>query len=230
MAKVADKNAMCLIVKAFALALALFVLVSPFSSALKPILEIDLGIKKSGGLLFDNTKVTFGLKSSVAAEQGDYTIMVTNVNGRPLFVNTFELNFLVYSDPVSESSYALLNEKIGYTKEMYKLELFRKNRLIYSRFLEFCNNDGQCGPNENYISCREDCSMGSDKLCISEVDGECDTDCLKGMDPDCEEKSYVWVWIFAIGLILAIAASGFYWRKKLYNLLEAIERFKYFKT
>ena len=49
-----------------------------------------------------------------------------------------------------------------------------------------CNNNGECGERENYLSCEEDCPLEKeDEYCTGVADGICDPDCSQGIDPDC---------------------------------------------
>jgi hypothetical protein len=49
-----------------------------------------------------------------------------------------------------------------------------------------CNADGICQGLENFKNCPQDCSSGGgDEYCDGIVDGICDPDCPKEVDPDC---------------------------------------------
>ncbi len=49
-----------------------------------------------------------------------------------------------------------------------------------------CNKNGKCDFSENYLSCPQDCHLTNlDSYCFAEEDGECDPDCMAGIDPDC---------------------------------------------
>ena len=52
-----------------------------------------------------------------------------------------------------------------------------------------CISDGVCDGSigENYITCPQDCWSGAeDGICNPIADGQCDKDCIEGLDPDCQ--------------------------------------------
>jgi len=52
-----------------------------------------------------------------------------------------------------------------------------------------CNNDRLCQGNETFVSCSSDCSSyEKDGICMNIKDGQCDPDCSKGQDFECERN------------------------------------------
>jgi len=57
-----------------------------------------------------------------------------------------------------------------------------------------CVSDGVCNGSigENYVTCPQDCRSGAeDGICNPIADGQCDTDCAEGVDPDCQVEEQV---------------------------------------
>ncbi|MEM0360663.1 MAG: hypothetical protein QXK06_04995 [Candidatus Diapherotrites archaeon] len=53
-----------------------------------------------------------------------------------------------------------------------------------------CNHDGKCNPNENFLSCEQDCPLEKkDNYCLPLKDKICDPDCITGIDLDCIEQT-----------------------------------------
>jgi len=49
-----------------------------------------------------------------------------------------------------------------------------------------CNEDGECGEGENFLSCEGDCPLDEeDNYCLPETDEVCDPDCIEDLDEDC---------------------------------------------
>lgn len=81
--------------------------------------------------------------------------------------------------------------KVPYLKEASKFQIKHNGNVIFESLISLCNQDSACEParGENFLSC-EDCeSGGTDDYCDELYDGKCDADCvLQGreiMDPDC---------------------------------------------
>jgi hypothetical protein len=72
-----------------------------------------------------------------------------------------------------------------------------------------CGNKACDKPQENYLTCPQDCPSGAkDGYCDKVNDGRCDPDCAAGEDPDCEAPSSMGLIItvvFVIILVLIIA-------------------------
>ena len=57
-----------------------------------------------------------------------------------------------------------------------------------------CISDGVCDESigENYITCPQDCWSGAeDGICNPIADGQCDKDCIEGLDPDCPTEKLI---------------------------------------
>lgn len=82
-----------------------------------------------------------------------------------------------------------------------------------------CSSGHTCDPakGENYLTCPQNCANASaDNICNPAVDGQCDTDCTAGVDPDCGSKKPATPLPAGIGIV-AVMAGGAAWllgRKK----------------
>jgi beta propeller repeat protein len=123
----------------------------------------------------------------------DYNLAVSDPGGKVLWSQEFNIYFDYYGPVVSTEDYSgILYEffpfacKIPYDPAMYELNLYHGRALIYSRTLDFCNQNGRCDPSETYLTCPGDCPLDEDdEICLPNDDGVCDPDCVEGVDPDC---------------------------------------------
>ncbi|MBI4447438.1 hypothetical protein HY643_00505 [Candidatus Woesearchaeota archaeon] len=155
--------------------------------AVNPALDVRLVISEDSQILEDAVYVTFGKESSYYTE-GEYTLLITDVDGKTIFSASYDLEFFLLADPPRRIGSAVFEQKIPYTTEMYKLQFLKNNEALYTKFLDFCNYNTECDSEENYLSCPNDCPLTQkDGVCISQKEGICDPDCLAGADVDCKK-------------------------------------------
>ena len=127
--------------------------------------------------------------------------------------NYLKWNLIISPNLISTISYKIKIIELGdYSIQATDVTdpLTQENYL--SNSLEFsvaCNPNNQCGTNENYLNCPEDCSQGaSDGICEYAADGICDPDCEE--EPDCKKGGTNLLIIILIPLVLAIIVFGLF--------------------
>lgn len=92
------------------------------------------------------------------------------------------------------------------------ITLYFKNRFLKKFYLNLCNQNHKCEPNENYLSCPVDCdARKKDNLCVSDKDQVCDTDCLKGFDPDCNSGLRWYGLLIVLLVVLSLFLLGYFY-------------------
>lgn len=184
------------------------------------ILEINLRINKDDSVTGD-IKVSIGASSTYRNESGNYLLKILDAAGNRIWSKSYNLKFVVLTNPGTFTDFELVNEKIGYDRRMYELRLYRNNSMIYKRYLDFCDSNGICDKNENSISCPEDCDIAiKDNLCTAFEDNVCDPDCIEGRDIDCREveakrKQASISLAFLFIMLAALIAAALFEREKL---------------
>jgi len=157
------------------------------------IIDLDLLIHKNDTVEKRWIHLVDGTPSVASGGEGQYSLLVKDVNNNTMFNYTFDA-FFDYDGPVVKGeNYSGINLdsyelslKIGYDDEMNKVELWNGSDLLFMELLDFCNKDSVCNGSETYLSCWDDCSAWStDGLCINEIDQHCDPDCAEDIDLDC---------------------------------------------
>ena len=160
------------------------------------IIDLDMLIYKNDSVEKRWINLVDGKQLINTKMEGSYSLLLKNNNNNTLFNYTFQA-FYDYSGPMEKGeNYSGINLdsydlslKIEYDDEMYKIELWYNEAIIFSEILDFCNQDGICNGSETYLSCWQDCrAWSADGLCINNLDGNCDPDCAEGVDLDCKQK------------------------------------------
>ncbi len=158
------------------------------------VIDMDIIIYPDDKVKEEKVILSYGRPTRYYQKGQDYKLSVLNESGKVLWSQTFDIYF-DYNGPVylnkdySEIKYQSFpfSYRIPYKKGMHKLVLYHKDKIIFSRILNFCNNNKVCDATETYQTCPNDCPLDKkDKICIDRAEGICDPDCLKGIDPDCE--------------------------------------------
>lgn len=84
------------------------------------------------------------------------------------------------------SSYEVLYLVFPYFSNASYFRIKKDDKVLLEEKISLCNYNGVCDEHENSLAC-SDCSA-SDAICIPDADGICDSDCLSGTDPDCEQQ------------------------------------------
>jgi len=165
---------------------------SPVQPIEQNIIDISLHIFRDDRVVEDKIFLTYGRPSFNLQRGNQYTLRVLNGTA-VVWERRFDLDFgytgpvikdVNYPDvPFKSLSY---NDRISFSPDMKKLEVYHGSTLIFSKVLDFCNKNGLCDSTETHNTCPQDCSLDTkDTLCTMNQDGMCDPDCLAGIDPDC---------------------------------------------
>jgi hypothetical protein len=134
-----------------------------------------------------------GISSVIPDEEGSYNLLIKDINNNTLFNHSFEIYFGYNGPVIKGENYSgifldtmELSLRVRYDTDMYKLELWHNQDIIFSEIFSFCNFDGICNGSETYLSCWRDCtSYSQDGLCLNYKGDGCDPDCARGVDSDC---------------------------------------------
>ena len=125
------------------------------------------------------------------ADESDYKIVLSFKDGSKI-EQFYNVVFLIAAETETgsdlfEAPYTLLNAEFEYKDDIDKVEIYRKNEIIFQQDLEFlCNSDNLCNNKETSISCPSDCQKSiKDGWCDSLQDNICDPDCQIEADIDC---------------------------------------------
>lgn len=157
------------------------------------IIEFFLDIYSNDTVKEKWTRLIEGIKKENKTEEGYYLIFIKDMYNNIIFKKNFSVYFS-YDGPmllaVNYSSLISNKEEqyfsFPYNERMRSVEIYNKNKLLYNKSINFCDNDAICDSGETYLSCWEDCvSFAPDGLCNNNQDNGCDTDCAPGIDSDC---------------------------------------------
>jgi hypothetical protein len=185
----------------------------------RTIIEMNLHITPSDGVTEDKILLTDGRPTPDLQTTGLYRVRVLDAGAAVAWERNFDLYFDYYGPRVKGADYSNVSYdsrpvsyRIPYNVTMKKLEMYHGDRLIYSKDLDFCNNNGVCDTTETYQTCRKDCPLDKkDGVCMAAADGTCDPDCSAGVDPDCTGMLPGWILPVVVVLVLVLAAAGAGW-------------------
>lgn len=120
-------------------------------------------------------------------DKGDYNIEITNTEDKIIFSSRIEVQFIILTDPPTETDESLILLKIPWNESMTEIKFYHLGNLI--SIIELCNKNGQCesSKGENFINCPQDCPKSAvcrNNVCeAGETQENCceDCECSKGM-------------------------------------------------
>ncbi len=166
---------------------------SPAKPLSTQLIDLNIIIYPDDTVIEDKIILRYGRPTRYYQKGEEYKLTVVDEGGKVLWSQAFNIYF-DYTGPVyldvdySEIKYTNFpfSYRIPYTRGMYELVLHHRDKVIFSKILNFCNNDKVCDTTETYLTCPGDCPLNQkDKICINRNEGICDPDCLEGVDPDC---------------------------------------------
>lgn len=134
--------------------------------------------------------VDYGIPIVPPVSETDYLLRIYDVNGKVSYSAYFQPGFEII-DTGSQANalrdYAQVRLRIPYYETTRRITITVKGNESYSLDLSpLCDRDGRCDPEENRLSCFQDCGNDSKGgYCDPSKDGVCDTDCMPGWDVDC---------------------------------------------
>jgi len=162
------------------------------------VIQARISVEETG-VLVDDVTVVYGIPSE-QNQDGQHILKLLDKSQETVY----QLRFLI------DEIQATIPEEVP-TKEVddFLLDSTRYEAVVYLPYFEeaeiiavgeensslmafvgikdlICNNNSVCESNENFVSCEADCSIEEDNYCYPETDGVCDTDCVEGLDEDCE--------------------------------------------
>jgi len=125
-----------------------------------------------------------------STSQGDFKVELLDSSKKILFTKNFEPEFVILSDPPTETNIDGILLNFPYTGSEKFLRVYYKDELKLEEDISeiLCNKNGVCDGSENYLGC-SDCNWyDEDGLCTG-ISGDyyCDPDCYK--DDDCEKDN-----------------------------------------
>jgi hypothetical protein len=159
----------------------------------RTVVEISATIHDGGLVNDDRIVLNDGRPSSDIARTGQYRLVAADAAGAEVYSHPFDVYFdydgprLLGEDYSGIAVSAVgISYRIPYTTDMKKVRIYKGDKLIFEKELDFCNRDGTCGSSETHASCPADCPLSKkDTVCTKDADGTCDPDCSAGIDPDC---------------------------------------------
>jgi hypothetical protein len=169
---------------------------SPEKPISKQLIDLSLILYPEGKVKEERMILKYGRPTKYQHKGEDYLLRVVSEEGKELWRVTFNVYFdyygPVYDDvDYSEIKYSAfpIHYKIPYVRDMKTLVLQHKEKVIFSKDLNFCNQNKVCDTSETNQTCPGDCPPDKkDKICIDRNEGICDPDCLPGIDPDCKGR------------------------------------------
>jgi parallel beta-helix repeat protein len=161
------------------------------SESINQVIDVNLDIYRNNNVIENFVILMEGIPSKYY-QSGDYELKVLDSNNEVIFNQSLSIFFDYEGPVVSTENYSgiiyrkfTLSYKIPYDASMHKIELYHNKNKIYSKILNFCNNNRICEKFETYLTCPNDCPLNKkDKICIAKKDGVCDPDCAAGVDLD----------------------------------------------
>jgi hypothetical protein len=161
------------------------------SESSNQVIDVNLDVYRNDTVIENFVILMDGVPSKYY-QSGDYKIKILD-NSNEVIFNQSLIMFFDYDGPVvSTENYSsiiyekiTLSYKIPYDVNMHKIELYHNENKIYSKILNFCNNNTICENFEIHLTCPNDCPLNKkDRICTAKKDGVCDPDCAGGVDPD----------------------------------------------
>lgn len=148
-------------------------------------------------------------------DTGNYSIEITDSTDKIIFSSKMDVQFIILTDPPTETDESLMLLKIPWNESMAKVKFYHLGNLI--SVIEICNKNYQCESSrgENTINCPQDCKPSAvcgNKICekdLGETSSNCPEDCTY-------EKPKTPIYIYIIIFVVIIAAIiGFLYKMKI---------------
>ncbi|MFH1376746.1 MAG: VCBS repeat-containing protein [Candidatus Woesearchaeota archaeon] len=162
--------------------------------------EFNISNPTQENVSLDEIYTYYDYLPAVSTEESLYELKI--LDGSEIMVHSenlqvFYFEFVDYDYEFFNSTGGSINEKndtfttveLEYNSSYEILQVFKNDTLIYEENIStlLCNENDVCDGKENYFSCSQDCSSGSqDGICDRQDDGICDPDCSEGADLDCQ--------------------------------------------
>ena len=138
-------------------------------------------------------------------EENNLIVEISDEKGSILESKPAGFDFYLGDSPLI-SPITNVNMEFEYSEKVNFIKVFFKEKEVFNENIGdlLCNSDDKCDDFENYLSCKEDCSMNSkDGICNSHVNDDiCDLDCFLDIEKggDCSE-SYATLKVFSDGAV-----------------------------
>ncbi|MFH1638185.1 MAG: hypothetical protein ABIB71_07195 [Candidatus Woesearchaeota archaeon] len=170
-----------------------------------PVVDVSLKVFKNGDAELLKVSVIHGVESSDMGD-GEYRLVAEDITGKALWDKHYTIRFMADALVPRGVAYTIINEKIPYLENSYKLSFYKGEEMLFFKILDFCDYNERCDRHESFVSCPGDCKRkAKDGMCINDRDGFCDKDCIEGYDPDCRRQELFAKWSFTAFLALLIA-------------------------